>query len=857
MRKRISLRRVKPTNSRSGIVSVATIIAIGVVAVASIITAISVKNIQQEQSLQSEAAAACSSYSSSAACGVVPGCNWKAEQKSSCSSFTNAGSCSPTGCSWQWDNCSLDNCPAGCNYVPAKWEDKPCTISTCFSYSSCTYKAAQTIKGYCSGPAHCAGKSKSDCQLPSAFGCGWVPDKTIPASCSGTYRVQTQVESCSGQANKRCEGQYVSSPAHCEGTPIATPTPTPENKCTSGNSYCQNGSLYTCKPDKSGYTQSYCGTGRYCPTGGDKCKLLSPPSPSPKPTYCIDECLAQGNSPIECQGLPACSAGTPAANSCSRAKEGDVCLISGYIRGTCVKSGANLTCVEAKPLNSTCSVDRECSSNMCVGGVCREGGLSQGRVCTDSRQCLSKNCVQASSGPKTCQAGNYNPQARESGVGGYCGTNSFGTFTCAGGLECNSGKCQVKRTQLGDSPGGAACTSDNQCSSGTCLNNGTCFDDGGLAKAKIVNPNAGIIGAVPEQELIDRAVVTCVGHGGTDEKCRRIADDLANSNNLNCESMYVASGKTKAWAAEECKQELEVTSALAATVYGGATAAMLGPAGIAQGWRAIDTAWDALDTLNNCVINSDPGLCGQNFIYTAIPGVGSWVDDVWWRARNAVNDVAFRAKAVAKTGFKTQIIDLKAFLGGTIEINPYLGSRAQIRMLEEKYGRKVGGGAYGDAFADPKTGVLTKVFKELPGEDLAFINEFILTSNLQQRAFYEQFGGVAPGITFIDSIPEGGFQQSFFSNAVTYSQFIKKGGQLSADEILEANQTLAQIHAATGRVHGDLHPNNILVQTDPITGARKIIYIDYAGVGRGVSSPYELEHELNTILNEVLTTGRR
>ncbi len=42
-------------------------------------------------------------------------------------------------------------------------------------------------------------------------------------------------------------------------TPKPTPTPTPINKCSQGNTYCKTDILYTCKADKSGYTNKSCG----------------------------------------------------------------------------------------------------------------------------------------------------------------------------------------------------------------------------------------------------------------------------------------------------------------------------------------------------------------------------------------------------------------------------------------------------------------------------------------------------------------------------------------------------------------------------------------------------------------------
>jgi len=574
----------------------------------------------------------------------------------------------------------------------------------------------------------------------------------------------------SGYTSVKCNSGYQCNLTSNACAPI-------ENKCTSGNSYCQNGSLFTCRADKSGYTQSSCGTGKYCPSGGTACTATIAEVLLANGKICSDDSQCASNN---CQFVPGSRICALRGDSIGQVGLGGSCGTTSYDR--CEDGlicSANKCVTTNKPENSECKSTVECASGLQCQPI--PGGISR--------------CVK----PTTTAPGIHTVDT----VGGTCGTTSFGTFACGKGLECQSGKCQVKKTETAQVGAGTSSTTSNMTNIINQL--GSNLDDA-FGSGWKVNVS-GMSGSA------DSLIMPRCGDPDTPE-CKAEWDEFIKIQAAKG-ALYTAAAAPY-WAPVAAAGAASATATVGNAITG-STWAMR----IAQGWGAVDTVLDALDTVNNCAINPDPGMCGQSFTYAAIPGANRGIMDLLGGIKN------FRNPAIR---------------------NPYEGTVEQIRYLENKYGKQIGGGIYGDVYLDENLGVLTKVFKQ-PSD----FPEMMTTSQ-KQMEIYEHYANVAPGITFYGAIPEGGFKQQFFGNSQTLLNLQMHNQALTPEEIQQAQSTLAQLHSITGVAHGDLSGNNILVQTDPITGSRTVIFIDYGGhIMHDIEDPETLEWELSSQLMSVLT----
>ena len=177
-----------------------------------------------------------------------------------------------------------------------------------------------------------------------------------------------------------------------------------------------------------------------------------------------------------------CGGGSCQAGACSCLPGQELCA------GTCISMCAAGevrvpgTCDCCLVPGDVCTVDSECCSNRCVMGTtlkaCRGGAWQE--ACTFGAQCESGECV---TGQCTCKGDvcggaclaecrpfplqmTRNPQTCE-----CCTKNGF---ACTTG-PCCSGTCNAGTGLCTGLPGGAPCTFDAQCTSGTCL--GTCLGD--------------------------------------------------------------------------------------------------------------------------------------------------------------------------------------------------------------------------------------------------------------------------------------------------------------------------------------------------------------------------------------------
>ncbi len=127
-----------------------------------------------------------------------------------------------------------------------------------------------------------------------------------------------------------------------------------------------------------------------------------------------------------------------------------VTVSTGTTTFTCTPNSVGTVATGSTPPGGACGAPAECTSGICLGGLCTLGG--PGTTCTRSAECLSGTC---SNGACTISTG-----------GQSC---SVGT-DCASGV-CVSGTCTSSGTGL---PPGSACSVPAECASGACYD-GTCL----------------------------------------------------------------------------------------------------------------------------------------------------------------------------------------------------------------------------------------------------------------------------------------------------------------------------------------------------------------------------------------------
>jgi len=279
----------------------------------------------------------------------------------------------------------------------------------------------------------------------------------------------------------------------------------------------------------------------------------------------------------------------------------------------------------------------------------------------------------------------------------------------------------------------------------------------------------------------------------------------------------------------ECKAEWDRFTNYAMTqaaIQGAAmtpyAAGVVGPAGLLKGWSVLDTALDAGNTLVTCAGPArDPVLCGENFLYAGLPGIGGWWDDVsdlWGSMKRGVGGVV---DYLMGGGIRKGVGTLDASLVSTPA--DYASSYSYVshdQLLRDKYGGKLTGGISNRGVYKSSDGVVTKFIK--PGQE----NEINLLQNIGGRYGTPQFLGV---------VQEGGmvgYQMQYIDSVPT--QLYR--GRLTEDEIRRAVDDLLHIQQQGGGViHGDLgfpglglHKDNVRFVTNP-DGSTSVRFIDISG----------------------------
>jgi len=259
-------------------------------------------------------------------------------------------------------------------------------------------------------------------------------------------------------ATGKCSG-----PQYCCGDKITM------NNCTLGERYCSSDkkSLFVCKPDKSGYTEAACATGRTCDSSSNTCVLLPTLIPTSQPT-----CLPAGSRYEEgkcCPGLVkatttygyycgekgGCTSGTKCESEGSIYYQSTCNTNTGYFEnkkrcdfgcsGNVCKTGmctpGEKTCYNSITLQ-TCAADgsgwtKQSCGSLCINGACTEPKATPtltvilkqpGDSCTKDEDCASGKC-------KATTLGLFNKK---------CISLKASGDTCSNNSDCTSGICDKK-----------------------------------------------------------------------------------------------------------------------------------------------------------------------------------------------------------------------------------------------------------------------------------------------------------------------------------------------------------------------------------------------------------------------------
>jgi len=189
--------------------------------------------------------------------------------------------------------------------------------------------------------------------------------------------------------------------------------------------------------------------------------------------------------------------------------------------------------------------------------------------------------------------------------------------------------------------------------------------------------------------------------------------------------------------------------------------------------------------------------------------------------------------AAQETAFYTAL-GIQQVLEGNLASNikapkPYVG----VSNFDQLDYRPIGGGFFGSTYLDTNNNTLIKTFNKITPNDMNQLN------------LYQNYGGKTNLITYGGDVTNAkgeviGFVQNYVDNSTTLGRYVDSGGKFTIDEIDKAVSDLMQTQIVTGQAHGDLfrtdrwgnygnlHPSNILVQTNP-AGGINIIPIDYGG----------------------------
>lgn len=168
----------------------------------------------------------------------------------------------------------------------------------------------------------------------------------------------------------------------------------------------------------------------------------------------------------------------PNGNSCTSFAD---CLVGSFCSGICTSEtpgkiggpcpcGPGLVCSQNPSQENslicliqegkTCTVNEECESQVCNGGIC-QGSLQIGQECTSNSACGSNFCSPDSTGKSFCQ----NPSTPSGSEGSNCSLAE-----CGSGLTCFQDVCVIATKTLGDK-----CNSNNFCVSPLLCETGNCY----------------------------------------------------------------------------------------------------------------------------------------------------------------------------------------------------------------------------------------------------------------------------------------------------------------------------------------------------------------------------------------------
>lgn len=121
------------------------------------------------------------------------------------------------------------------------------------------------------------------------------------------------------------------------------------------------------------------------------------------------------------------------------------------------------------PVMATCNEARDCQSNLCQGGICRDPscvdgemngtetdvdcggscfGCDQGQACTVPTDCASGVCINNLCAAPACDDGVQNGSETATDCGGDCASRCADSDPCSANEDCSSGVCQAGQCRV-------------------------------------------------------------------------------------------------------------------------------------------------------------------------------------------------------------------------------------------------------------------------------------------------------------------------------------------------------------------------------------------------------------------------